>query len=203
MGPRLRDLLGFFGYPYAGVCMAIPRRTFLKLGLGGVGLLALGGAGLALQSTTLVEPQGPLRCLNVRQYSILYAVADAIVSPSEDMPSVGDLGAVETMDGLLAQLHPDDMGQILQVLSLLENALTGLLLDGRVQTFTSYSRTRRVEILDGWRTSRIGTKQQAFVALHGLCVASYWGNPKAYAFTGYPGPPDFTGLLPQPEVADG
>lgn len=174
--------------------MGLHRRTFLKIGMSGAAMLALGGVGLGLRSSVLVVPSGPLHCLTARQYSIFAAIADCMISPTDEMPQIQELGVVEQIDEMLRHVHPDDRTQILQVLSLLENALAGFLLDGRFQTFTATSRQARVRILEGWRTSRLSVKQQAFVALHGLCVAAYWGNPKAYIFAGYSGPPDFSSM---------
>jgi len=174
--------------------MGLERRTFLKIGLSGAAMLAVGGIGLGIRSSVLVEPSGPLHCLTPRQYSIFSAIADCIISPTEAMPQIQDLGVVEQIDDMLRHVHPADRGQILQVLALLENALSGFILDGRFQTFTATSREARVRILEGWRTSRLSVKQQAFVALHGLCVAAYWGHPDAYIFAGYSGPPDFAAM---------
>ena len=182
---------------------SIDRRTLLKLGFGGTALLAVGGVGLGLRPTVYVPVKGKLTHLNARQYSVFYAMADAVVSPSDEMPSIGDLDVVETIDGMLSELHPDDVSQLLQAVGLPENALTGLLLDGRFHTFTSASRAVRVEILDGWRSSRLSVKQQAYTALHALCVAAYWGNPTAYQFAGYMGPPNFSGLAPSGGGQDG
>ena len=183
--------------------MSIDRRTLLKLGLASSALLAVGGVGLGMRPTVYVPANGPLTHLNARQYSVFYAMADAIVSPTDEMPSIEGLAVVETIDEMLNELHPEDVAQLLQAVGLLENALTGLLLDGRFHTFTSASRAVRVEILDGWRSSRLSVKQQAYTAMHALCVAAYWGNPAAYLFTGYMGPPDFSGLVPSQELEDG
>jgi len=180
--------------------MALQRRVFLKVGLGGAAALALGGLGLGLRPTVYVPMKGELICLNERQYAVLSAMADCIVSPTPDMPSVEDLNVVQAIDGMLSDLHPEDTRQLLQAVGLLENALSGLLWDGRIHTFTGSSRLGRVQILDGWRHSRLSVKKQAYLALHQLCVAAYWGHPEAYRFTDYPGPPDFSGLVPTESV---
>jgi len=54
--------------------MAISRRTILKYGLGGAVVLALGGIGLALRDTVRRQAKQPLKVLNEREYSILWAV---------------------------------------------------------------------------------------------------------------------------------
>ena len=74
------------------------------------------------------------------------AVADCIVSPDGDMPPLNNC-VVAQIDEMLRHVHPTERAQILQVLSLLENALAGFVLDGRFQTFTALSREARVTVL--------------------------------------------------------
>jgi len=182
--------------------MSLPRRSLLKIGISGALLLSVGGLGLSLRPTTMVTKPESLKCLDQRQFSVLQAVAECMVAPSGSMPSVIELEVVQTIDGLLVELHPADRKQVLQVVGLLENALSGLLMDGRFQTFTGSDLAARRHILDGWRTSRLSVKRQAFLALHQLCVSAYWGHPRAYEFAGYGGPPDYSGVLQGPD-ADG
>jgi hypothetical protein len=108
------------------------------------------------------------------------------------MPSIDELETVSTIDHMLSEAHPEDVTQVLQALMLLENALAGFLLEGRYRTFSGSSLEAQRQVLEQWRTSGLTVKRQAFQALHGLCVTSYWGHPKAYAFAGYSGPPDFS-----------
>ena len=159
-------------------------------------MLAVGGVGLGLRPTVMVPVEGTLKHLNPRQYAIFTAMVDAFVSPTSDMPDVQSLNVGQTIDGMLDSLHPDDVTQLLQAVGLIENALAGFVFEGRIQTFSASSRETRVQILNGWRTSRLSLKQQAYLALHQVCVASYWGHPKAYSFAGYMGPPNFDGLAP-------
>ena len=155
--------------------MGLHRRTFLKVGLSGAAALAVGGVGLGLRASVLQTPNVPLHCLNAQQYSIFSAVADCIVSPDGDMPSIEQLGVVAQIDEMLRHVHPTERAQILQVLSLLENALAGFVLDGRFQTFTALSREARVTVLEGWRTSRLSVKQQALLPSMG-CVSLRTGD---------------------------
>jgi len=177
--------------------MSVSRRRVLQVGLGGTVLLALGGVGLALRPTTVRTPSSPLKVLTVAEYSIVLSVAERIVRPDSEMPSVLELGVAEEIDAMLLGVPTLDVTQIKQVLALLENAFASLVLSGRLTTFTGSSPEAQSRILDGWRTSSLNTKRQAYRVLHSLCVAAYWGNPRAYAATGYPGPPDFS-AVPSP-----
>lgn len=157
----------------------------------------MGGVGLGLRPTVMVPVEGTLKHLSPRQYAVFTAMVETFVAPTSDMPEVQSLNVGHTIDGMLDSLHPDDVTQLLQAVGLIENALAGFVFEGRIQTFTASSLQVRAQILEGWRTSRLSLKQQAYLALHQLCVASYWGHPKAYQFTGYTGPPNFDGLVPE------
>jgi hypothetical protein len=41
----------------------------------------------------------------------------------------------------------------------------------------------------------VAVRRQVFKALRGLLAAAYWGDPRMYAHAGYPGPPDYAGMM--------
>jgi len=173
--------------------MPLSRRTLLKYGLGGTLLLAAGGAGVAFQQTRLRTPATELQVLDQRTYSILAAVADRITPAGDGFPSAAELQVAEKVDALLATLHPAVGEEIRQALLLLENALAGLVLDGRSRPFTRLPPDAQDETLRAWQNSRLTVRRTAFTALHGLCAAAYYASPAIYRLVGYPGPPDFRG----------
>lgn len=168
--------------------MAFSRRNLLKFGLAGTALLALGGTGLALQQTVTREPRSPLRALTPRQFSVLAAVADRICPATGSLPSAWDLDVPEKVDALLARKAPADAEEFGLVLDLLENALAGLLLDGRFSTFTGASPDAQDAILRGMASSMLTPRRTMFAALRGLCTASYWSDPRASTHLGYTRP---------------
>src|SRR5688572_25167357 len=91
--------------------MTIPRRGFLKKGLLGGALLAIGGgAGVALRSTRLGKPaRAPLRLLSPSQHAVMAAIAARVV-PGDGAPATWPTAeAVDCagkIDALLAQAHP-------------------------------------------------------------------------------------------------
>jgi hypothetical protein len=181
--------------------MGLSRRSLLGLGVAGAAVLALGGTGLALQSTVMRTPAAPLRALSPRAFSILAAIVDRICVPGPGMPAPAELQVAEGIDGLLATMDPATVAELEQGLLLFENALTGLLLDGRPRTFTSLAPDEQDAVIAAWRSSRLGLRRKVYKALRGIIAAAYHGNPATYAAVGYPGPPDFRGLMAARELA--
>ena len=169
--------------------MALNRRTFLKYGIAGAALMSVGGLGLGLRATVMRTPQQPLRVLSLRQYAILAAIAETLCPGDDDLPTAIDLQVPEKVDALLDSIHPVNAAEFIQLLQLMENALTGLAFDGRITPFSASTPEQRSKALNGWRTSRWQFRRMAFVAVSGLCMASYWSDPKTFAYVGYDGPP--------------
>lgn len=182
--------------------MTTSRRTILKHGLVGTGLLVIGGVGLGLRGTHYRQARRPLNILTQRQFSTLAAVADRISPGDEDLPSAWDMEVAEKIDLLMASKAPADAEEFAMVLDLLENALVGAVLDFRITTFTGSSRAVQDAVLHGMRTSSISARRTMFIALRGLCTAAYWGDPRTHAVTGYEGPPNFGNVgVPAPIMA--
>lgn len=175
--------------------MGLSRRAFVGLGLAGGAALALGGVGLGLQPTVTRPPQVPLRALSPRAFSVLAAVADRVCPGGGAAPSARQVQVAEKVDALLASSPPTFRADIEQALLLFENALPGLLLDGRVRPFTASSPDDQDAALRAWQTSSIGLRRQVYKGVRGLVVAAYFGSPETYAgASGYAGPPDFSSL---------
>lgn len=167
------------------------RRSFLKAA-GGVGLGALGGAGvLFARGTRMVAlPAEPLEWFTPREWSIFHAVAETVVVPRPGAPSLADVGAVRNADRHLARLDADAQKDFRRLLSLFDNALAGFVLCGTIAPFTRLSPQSRASFLAKWESHRIGALRSGYQALKRLSVASYYGNPKTYFAVGYPGPPE-------------
>lgn len=169
--------------------MSLSRRTVLRYGLGGAALLAVGGVGLGLRPGVLREPKAPLRALDAVAFSVLAAVAERVAPGGQGFPAASALGVPEKVDALLASSDPGLAAEVSQALKLLENALTGLLLEGRTRPFTACSAAEQDAVLESWRTSGLLVRRQVYKALRGLCASAYYASPETYAAVGYPGPP--------------
>src|SRR4029453_2273003 len=113
------------------------RRSFLKRGLFGGFVLALGGStGLALwPSRTDYRPRRALKLLDERRFSVLAAIAARTVrAPGADPVEIAPLS-----EQPLALAPKESQADFLKLLGLFENALPGLLFDGRARPFTRLS----------------------------------------------------------------
>ena len=103
------------------------------------------------------------------------------------------------MDKLLSGLHPADVSDFKKGLLLIENALAGLLFDGRWSSFTASSPSLQDQTLDNFRTSKLETRRSVYRAIYVMVSACYWSCPETYAIAGYDGPPEFgSGLATKP-----
>jgi hypothetical protein len=74
---------------------------------------------------------------------------------------------------------------------LVENALAGLLFDGRWSSFTGSSPEVQDAALNNLRTSVIPIRRSIYRAIYGMVSGAYWSSPETYAAAGYGGPPEF------------
>ncbi|MEC8423890.1 MAG: gluconate 2-dehydrogenase subunit 3 family protein, partial [Myxococcota bacterium] len=161
--------------------MATTRRTLIKGGFGAAALLAAGGLGLGLRPGAAPPPAAAqLKALTPQQYGVLVAVAARMCPGGNGRPSASDIGVAAKVDAQLATMHPADAAEFGQGLLLVENALVGLLLDGRGTPFTLLGPREQDEALEAFRTSRIPIRRSVYKALRGLVAASYWGDPRLY-----------------------
>lgn len=169
--------------------MPINRRQVLKYGLTGTFILAAGGVTLALQPTKMVVPPGELKCLTDKEYSILFAIAETLLPPTEPFPAASELQIAYTVDGVLAKTHPGVQSEIKQVLGLIENAAAATLFDGNPRPFSRSLKTTQHKIIERWRTSNLHIRRTAFKAVAGLCNGAYYARKESCQLVGYPGPP--------------
>lgn len=166
------------------------RRSFLKKGLVGGALLALGGGGwLALRkSAEVVVPEG-LQVLSAREYAVMWAIVQRFAPAREGFPSADTLKTTLAVDGIFAMLEEVTRAELKQLLMLFENALPNFLFGGRTTPFTQLAPTEQDEVLAEWRDSRLTLRRTGYLALRGLVMAAYYGNRETWAAVGYPGPP--------------
>jgi hypothetical protein len=162
--------------------VATSRRRFLRTGLIGGALLALGGVGLAFYpSKELGVATAPLEALDARAFQVLIAVASRVVTAKGSDP----VAIAQGVDHALSYALPETQEAINKLLGLFENALPGLVLDGRLQPFTRLSAESQDAVLESWRRSRIELRRTGYQALRKLVLAAYymeepsWG-PLAY-----------------------
>lgn len=162
------------------------RRSFLKKSLAGAVVLAVAGAaGLALwPGDRSVRPLRPLVSLPERAFPVLVAVAARVLKGTTASP----VEIAHRVDDALRFSAPEARGDLGDVLGLLENGLTGLLLRGQARPFTLLDENAQDAALLAWRDSRVGLLRGAYHALRKLCLAAHYATPSSWSEVGYGGP---------------
>lgn len=162
------------------------RRSFLKRGLLGGVLLAAGGTTLALSSTKLsFRPARALKVLGEKHFAIMAAIA------ARTIPEGGDpVEVTHGVDDVLSIAVPETRDDVRGLLMLFENALAGLIFDGRFKPFTQLDGADQDAVLAAWRDSSITVRRGGYHALRKLTLASYYASTSVWEGVGYPGPPE-------------
>lgn len=165
------------------------RRGVLKKGLLGGALLAVGGGAwlFTRPSAPVTLPDG-LKVLNEREYACMYALVQRFVPPNEGYPSADSLDTTVAADGVLAMMEASTRDELKQLLNLFENALPAFLFGRRRQAFSTLPMDEQFRVLDEWRDSRVTLRRTGYLALRGVVMAAYYGNPKTWPAVKYPGP---------------
>lgn len=168
------------------------RRSFLKKGLIGGAILALGGAGLFFYPTKHVaEPTRPLKVLDDRAFQVLVAIARRVVTVQGADP----IAIAEKVDESLLATPPEARADLNKLLGLFESALSGLVFDGRPRPFTRLDGAAQDRVLEQWRDSSVTLRRGGYQALRKLCLAGHYGNEASWKGIHYPGPPNTGGFI--------
>jgi hypothetical protein len=162
------------------------RRTFLKRGLLGGALLAVGGAGgLALwPGDRSARPLRELAVISADSFPVLVAVAARVCRGTTARP----IEIAHRVDDALRFTFPEAQQDINSVFGLLENAVGGLLLRGSARPFTLLDGAGQDAALDAWRDSDLTLLRGAYHALRKLCLAAHYASPGSWAEVAYGGP---------------
>jgi hypothetical protein len=164
------------------------RRTLLKRGLFGGAVLLLGGTGLALfPSGALDAPIEPLSVLTAPTFGVLVAVARRVISN----PGANHVAIAHRVDRSLVHVSPEAQEEVRKLLGLFENALAGLLFDGRVMPFTRLSARSQDAVLDAWRRSSLEVRRSGYGVLRKMCAAAHYVEASSWDDLHYPPPPPY------------
>ena len=161
------------------------RRTFLKTGLAGGALLALGGVGLGLfPSRHLADPTRALLVVPETGFQVLVAVARRTVTE----PGADAVAIAHGVDALASHMAREVQGDFVRLLGLFESALAGLLLDGRALPFTRLPADAQDAVLARWRSSSLALRRGGYQALKKLTCLAHYMTPSSWAEIGFPPP---------------
>lgn len=162
------------------------RRTWLKLGLVGGAVVALGGGVLALArpgwSEGRLTPQGR---------DLFAAVARAVLEgllPEGDATQTALQAHLDRLEATVQSMPAVVQAEIAEVTALLlhplgRHAVTGLGVDWPEATPADLA-----PVLQGLRESRLAIRQQIYHALRDLTNGAYFADRAAWGAVGYPGP---------------
>jgi hypothetical protein len=176
------------------------RRTFLKWGLAGTVLLAVGGgAWLATRRTRPMSGLGgPYVVLSPEEVAVFVALADRLVPARAGFPAPLDVDVPRHVDAIVAMNPEPVQKEIRQLVRLFENALAAFLLDGQLRTFTDSTPEQQDARIRAWQASRYTLRRTGYKALKKLVYAAYYGSPATWGAIGYAGPPSRGAPRPAP-----
>lgn len=167
------------------------RRHFLRNGLIGAALLAVGGgAWLGTRRTVpLPAPAQPFEVFSAQEAAVLLAIANRMVPERPRFPRPADLALPQKMDAIAAMADPITQQELRRLVRLFESALAGFVLDGQPRLFTASSPAQQDRRLHAWARSRVGVRRTGYRALKHLVYGAYYASPESWSAIGYPGPP--------------
>jgi len=157
------------------------RRTFLRRGMAGGAVLILGAGGLAaIPTKDVATPTRALVVLSKRSFQVLVAFATRVLPWGSDAVKV-----VHGVDDMLRCAPSEAHRDFNDLLGLFENALPGLIFDGRVLPFTRLSPAAQDAVLRHWRDSRVEVRRTGYQALRRICLAVAYTDEALWPPIGY------------------
>jgi hypothetical protein len=146
------------------------------------------GTGIA---ATLLASAGAIyeRPLQDDDAAILGALAPVMLGSA--LPN-GEASVQMVIDGFhtaVAGLSPSVQDEVAQLFTLLRVAPLRMIATGVMRPWRNASPDEIERFLTSWRYSGIAKLRSGYDALHQLTIAAWYGNPKSWPRTGYPGPP--------------
>ncbi|NVI83382.1 hypothetical protein [Janthinobacterium sp. BJB401] len=169
--------------------MGMQRRSFLKLGLLGAGVLAAGGAAYRL----VRGPAPPGRfMLDGGARAALAAIVPAMLGsalPQEASARTTALdGAITGVDTAIRGLPLAAQQEVQDLFGLLALAPARRFVAGVHGGWLDADPAQVAAFLQSWRTHRLATLQTAYLALHDLILGAWYADAAHWAAIGYPGP---------------
>ena len=169
--------------------LRISRRTLLKAGVAGGAALLL--ARWLYTPTSLPSPPTP-ESLDPGARAIVAAIIPIVLDgalPDGTEAQRARADALAAVEKAIAGLPPATRKELADLFSLLGFPPTRCLVAGIWSPWPEATRESIAAFLTRWRDSRFDLLRSAYAALHQLIFAAWYADPRAWAATGYPGPP--------------
>lgn len=161
------------------------RRTLLKLGLGGLGALALGGGGLGALRGSAPAVSG-LAVLDAHRFRTLLAIVEAqLPLEAASGAAVGERLA-RLFDGFLKGEHEENVADLKTALLLVEYG--PVIFERRLSTFSNLPADERRRHWRSWMESDLALRRQVSLAFRKFLHVVFFDDPAVWPQIGYPGP---------------
>ena len=158
------------------------RRTFLKAGLLGGTLLAVGGL------AALVAGRDP----DADRHQVLSAVIPAVLDgalPDEPAARAAAVArCAQGVDTAIAGLPPAARQEAAQLFALLAIPPSRIALAGVRSSWDEAGKDEVAGFLERWRVHPIALMRSGYGALHDLTLAAWYADESTWESIGYPGP---------------
>lgn len=161
------------------------RRTFLKLGLAGLGALAAGGGGLWALRGSAPAVAG-LGVLDAHRFRTLMAVAQAQLPVAGPFPLGADERIARLFDGYLQGEPPENVSDLKTALLLVEYG--PVLFERRATTFSNLPADERERHWRAWSESDLALQRQVSFAFRKFLHVVFFDDPAVWPHLHYPGP---------------
>ncbi len=168
------------------------RRSWLKVGVFGAALVALGGTALVL-----VRPGWADGRLTPAGRELFAAVARGVLdgllpdpAAEADAHRRALADHLDRLQATIAGLPPVTQAEIAQLAALLLHPAGRFALTGLTTDWAQADASALRETLQALRHSRLALRQQVFHALRDLTNGAWFADPAAWPAIGYPGPRD-------------
>ncbi len=157
----------------------------------------MGSAALALNAAVArsfaAAPAKAQAFLGAADVEMLRAIAPVLLDGA--LPPERRAGAIEDViagvEIAISRLPPATRAELRELFDLLGFWPARVLAAGVWSPWAEADAAEIETFLAGWRASWIGLLRTAYLALHELVMAAWYGNPKSWARIGYPGPAKF------------
>ncbi len=179
----------------------VGRRTWLKLGVAGGALFAVGGGVAAWLSWGYDRKLGardrPVS-LSVKEFAVVRAVVSALLPGADDLPPGNELGVAQRVDEELWAASEKQRAQLKQGLQLLEHLPLAY---GRASRFTALDPDDAARLFTELVASDRDSVRQLALALKQLVHLEYYGDERTWAAMRYDGPLGIARKPPASHVA--
>lgn len=169
------------------------RRELLKTGV--LGCAALAFVGLAAAARARAQPiEGDFAFLNAEDRVIVAAIAPVMLAGALPAGGAARQSAVAEVvrgvDRAISGLAPATQAELRQLFDLLGLGIARVLVAGLWPSWDEAGAEDIAAFLGRWKESRFELLRSAYLALHELIMAAWYGNQRAWPRIGYPGPPE-------------